>query len=114
MKDMDSKELCDLYDKFVDDVKSDVEAYDHYMHGESREHVEVPSDRDRALGSAKMLNTAMANRLRDGMGKPVKAHDSGAVRVAPAAALGVLLVAGSRRESLRGARAARGAGVCYR
>merc|ERR1719281_1736133 len=77
-KEMGASALCGLYDRFVDDVKSDVEAYDHYVHGESREHVPTPEDRPRALGSARMLNTPMANRLRDGMGQPVQAHGSGA------------------------------------
>jgi len=85
------EELCKLYDDFVDTVKSDVEAYDHYVHGRSRERVPVPDSSSRALNSAKMMNDAQAHKLRDNAGRQVEPAQSGAPTAAQAAvALAVL------------------------
>lgn len=87
------KSLCKLYDNFVDHVKADVEAYDHYVHGRSREHVPVPDSKTRALNSAKMANDVNAHKLRDGKGKQVKPAESGAPAASVATVLAFLALA---------------------
>jgi len=89
---IDAKGLCNLYDGFVDGVKADVESYDNYVHGRSRETVPVPDDDDRALNSAKMMNDASAHKLRDNSGKQVKPQQSGAAAAGSAAALTALVL----------------------
>lgn len=90
---LDAGELCGLYDKYVDVVKEDIEAYDHYVHGQSREHVPSPKDAPRSLQSSKLLNDAAAHYLRDNDGTPVKPHRSAASPVAATTALALALMA---------------------
>lgn len=71
-KDLDAKEVCNIYDEFVEDSHINVEAYMHVMHGKEKHPVPSPVDRKRALDSARMKHEAGAHQIRDSAGEPVE------------------------------------------
>lgn len=89
----DAPALCKLYDGFVDQVKEDVTAYDHFIHEKTRAHVPVPKDPPRSLQSSQLLNDVAAHKLRDGQGKYVQPHHSSAGRSSAAATVALLVLA---------------------
>jgi hypothetical protein len=75
-KNLDAKEVCDIYDEFVEDSYINVEAYMHVMHHQKKHPVPSPDDPERALASARMKNDAGAHQIRDSAGDPVKSAAS--------------------------------------
>lgn len=69
---MGPKDLCKIYDEFVEDSHINVDAYMHVMHGKKKHAVPSPKDPLRALASASMKNEAGAHDIRDNSGDPVK------------------------------------------
>jgi len=51
-------EVCSVYAEFVEEMGIDVEAYEHVVHGDSRQKVPSPGDPERALQSSQMKNDA--------------------------------------------------------
>jgi len=71
-KDLDSEQVCSIYDDFVEETHIDVSAYMHVVYGTKDHPVPSPENKMRALESAKMKNEAQGNKLKDGAGQPVK------------------------------------------
>jgi hypothetical protein len=71
-KKMKAKEICSIYDEFVEDSHINVEAYMHVMHRTKKHPVPSPENRKRALDSARMKHEAGAHQIRDNSGDPVK------------------------------------------
>jgi len=69
-KDMNAREVCTIYDEFVEDSHINVEAYMHVMHGKKKHPVPSPDDPRRALNSARMKHEAGAHQIRDSAGEP--------------------------------------------
>jgi len=69
---LEPKEVCNMYDEFVEDSYIEVEAYMHVTHGKKHKKVPVPEDRKRALSSSAMKNEAKKHGIRDGSGIPVE------------------------------------------
>jgi len=69
-KQMAPKDLCKIYDEFVEDSHINVDAYVHVMHGKKKHAVPSPEDPERALVSANMKHEAGAHDLRDNAGAP--------------------------------------------
>jgi len=93
-KEMDSDQVCNMYDEFVEDSHINVEAYMHVVHGKVEDPVPVPENPTRALKSAKMKNEAKMHGIRDQAGDPVKGSASTQM---PAALLTVLVSLASLR-----------------
>lgn len=71
-QELSSKEVCEMYDEFVEDTHINVEAYLHVVHGKEQHPVPEPDDRARALQSAQMKNEAGKHKIRDSAGEPVR------------------------------------------
>jgi len=66
-----ASELCGLYDKFVDELNVDVDAYHFVMHSGNATHVPVPGQEERALTSSQLHNDKGGRDLQRESGKPV-------------------------------------------
>jgi hypothetical protein len=91
---LDSEQMCSIYDDFVQASHINAEAYMHVVHGTSDHPVPSPANQKRALDSAKMKNKASHNELRDGAGAPVKSATTStvpALALVSFASLGALL-----------------------
>jgi len=64
------KALCDMYEDFVKEMGQDVEAYEHFIHIDTRHRIETPHDKKRALKSSQLTNDAAAHSIRDNAGSP--------------------------------------------
>merc|ERR1719498_1538721 len=75
-KNLNADEVCSIYDDFVEDTHINVEAYNHVVYGTEKHPVPSPKNRQRALDSAAMKNTAKGHQIRDGAAQPVKSAAS--------------------------------------
>jgi len=66
------KVLCDMYEDFVKEMGQDVEAYEHFIHIDTRHRIDTPHDKKRALQSSQLVNDAAAHNIRDKAGSPPK------------------------------------------
>lgn len=69
------KELCNLYDGFMEKSLHNAEAYEYVIHALSKENIPEPNDPTKALLHSQLTNTASAHYLRDNSAKPVKPQD---------------------------------------
>jgi hypothetical protein len=76
-KELSAKDVCSMYDEFVEDTHINVEAYMHVVHGIKEHPVQSPDDKARALQSAQMKHEAGKHKIRDSAGEPVKSAAAG-------------------------------------
>jgi hypothetical protein len=91
-KELDSEQVCSIYDDFVEDAHINVGSYLHVVHGTKDHPVPSPENKQRALDSARMSNEAKSHSIRDSAGtEPVKAA---AAKEVPAVLLALVGLAG--------------------